>query len=45
MHENLKKSNPDYEVILWTLDNITHGNFPLTFEFIQKYLKSERKGD
>lgn len=39
MAETLRSANPDFEYKLWTWQNVTRDNFPVTYDGILKIIK------
>ena len=45
LHRTFKEVNPDYQVNLWTKDNITEENFPSTFSLLSTALEYEKHNE
>ena len=43
LHETLKEKNPEYKMYLWTYENVTRDNFPMTYPIIQSILDREKE--
>lgn len=40
----LKNNHKDYKYFLWTKENITRNNFPITFDLLQNILQHPSQG-